>query len=491
MGSRSTFEGAADRVYTAADLHILEEIMVRRARDSFWAFRRFMNPNMKVGWWQQEIAYHLQLFYEDLINGNRPHLCIQAPPQHGKSDIIVEFLGWISGKLPDLKQIYGSYSERLGVRANLKLQRMIDSDKYRKIFPGTRLVLPMKNGGGVQDGNFVRSRELLEFPTHSGYFRNTTVRGSVTGESLDLGAIDDPIKGRAEANSPSVRDSSWDWFTDDFFTRFSEKAGLLIILTRWHVDDPVGRLIEVDKGLKLLSYPAIAIEDELHRKKGEALFPEHKSLEFLLERKAVLMADSWESLYQQSPYIRSGGMFPRDLFGFTDRMPPREQITASVRYWDKAGTKEGSGAQTAGVLMHALRDGRYLIEDSHCARFAALERERRIKTIASLDGYHVRVYVEQEPGSGGKESAESTVRNLAGWTVEADRPTGNKELRAEPFAAQVQAGNVFLLAADWNRDYLNELEQFPNGPRKDQVDASSGAFSKLTGGAYDMEALAS
>lgn len=483
MGSQPTF--------SEADLQLLEEMYIRKARESFWAFRRYMNPKMKVGWWQQEVAYHLQLFYEDLVCGKRPHLCIQAPPQHGKSDMIVEFLAWLAGKVPDFKQIYGSYSDRLGIRANLKLQRMLDSTKYRRVFPGTRLVLPMKDGGGVKDGNYVRSRELLEFPNHVGYFRNTTVRGSVTGESLDLGAIDDPIKGRQEANSPSIRDSTWEWFTDDFFTRFSENAGLLIILTRWHVDDPVGRLIEVDKSLKLLSYPAIAIEDEIHRKKGEPLFPEHKSLEFLLERKAVLMADSWESLYQQSPYIRSGGMFPRDCFGIMDYMPPKDQIIGSVRYWDKAGTKEGSGAQTAGVLMHTLKDGRYLIEDSHTARFAALERERRIKTIASLDGYGVRVYVEQEPGSGGKESAESTVRNLAGFIVEADRPTGDKVLRAEPFAAQVQAGNVFLLAGDWNRDYLNELEQFPNGPRKDQVDASSGAFSKLTGGAYDMEALAS
>lgn len=490
MGSRSTFDGA-ERVFTSADLELLEEIQIRKARNSFWEFRRYMNPNMKVGWWQQEVAFHLQLFYEDLVSGKRPRLCIQAPPQHGKSDMIVEFLAWLAGKSPDFKQIYGSYSDRLGVRANLKIQRMLDSPKYRRVFPKTRLVLPMKDGGGARDNNYVRSRELLEFPNHVGYFRNTTVRGSVTGESLDLGAIDDPIKGRQEASSPSIRDSAWEWFTDDFFTRFSENAGLLIILTRWHVDDPVGRLIEVDKGLKLLSYPAIAIEDEIHRKKGDPLFPEHKSLEFLMERKAVLMADSWESLYQQSPYIRSGGMFPRDCFQFVDYMPPRDQIKGSVRYWDKAGTKEGSGAQTAGVLMHALKDGRFLIEDSHCARFAALERERRIKTIASLDGYHVRVYVEQEPGSGGKESAESTVRNLAGWAVEADRPVGNKELRAEPFAAQVQAGNVCLLAADWNRDYLNELEQFPNGPRKDQVDASSGAFAKLTGGAYDMEALVS
>jgi predicted phage terminase large subunit-like protein len=476
--------------FSEADFQLLEELAIRESRGSFWAFRRYMNPKMKVGWWQQEVCYHLQLFYEDLVAGNRPQLVIEAPPQHGKSETIVDFLAWIAGKHPDLKQIYASYSDRLGVRANLKLQRMFDNPRYRRVFPKTRLVLPASRGGSHLDNHHVRSRELLEFVGQTGYFRNTTVRGSVTGEGLDLGAIDDPIKGRQEASSPTTRDSTWEWFTDDFFTRFSEMAALLIILTRWHVDDPVGRLQEVNPTLKTLKYPALAIEDELHRKKGEPLFPEHKSLDFLLKRKEVLLPESWESLYQQSPYIRSGGLFPMDCVGFMDHVPLSE-VVSSVRYWDKAGTKEGAGARTAGVLMHKLRDGRYLVEDSHTKRFGALERERRIKTIASLDGYGVRVFVEQEPGSGGKESAESTVRNLAGWTIEADRPTGNKELRAEPFAAQWQAGNVLLLRGDWNKDYLGELEQFPNGALKDQVDASSGAFMKLTGEIYDIEALAS
>jgi predicted phage terminase large subunit-like protein len=90
-----------------------------------------------------------------------------------------------------------------------------------------------------------------------------------------------------------------------------------------------------------------------------------------------------------------------------------------------------------------------------------------------------KVFVEQEPGSGGKESAEASVRMLAGFSAEADRVSGSKELRADPFAAQWQAGNVRLVAASWNRDYLNEHEHFPSGKYKDQVDASTGAFNKI------------
>ena len=88
--------------------------------------------------------------------------------------------------------------------------------------------------------------------------------------------------------------------------------------------------------------------------------------------------------------------------------------------------------------------------------------------------------IEQEPGSGGKESAETTIRNLAGWRVTADRPTGDKVVRAEPYAAQVQGGNVLLVRGAWNRDFIDEHVSFPVGRAKDQVDAASAAFNLLT-----------
>src|SRR5262249_31984705 len=141
-------------------------------------------------------------------------------------------------------------------------------------------------------------------------FRNTTVEGQITGKGLDIGIVDDPIKGRIEASSKVVRDKIWSWFTDDFFTRFSDSAGLLMIMTRWHVDDPVGRLIERYPEAKILRYPAVAEEDEKNRLKGEALFPQHKSLAFLMERRAVMTQASWESEYQQNPIIAGGGVIP-------------------------------------------------------------------------------------------------------------------------------------------------------------------------------------
>jgi predicted phage terminase large subunit-like protein len=154
-----------------------------------------------------------------------------------------------------------------------------------------------------------------------------------------------------------------------------------------------------------------------------------------------------------------------------------------VRYWDKAGTDDG-GCYTVGVKMGwSASAQRWYV--GHVAReqLSHLGRERLIKSTAQMDGPNVDVYTEQEPGSGGKESAMNTVINLAGFAVHVDRVSGDKYSRAKPYSAQCEAMNVSLVEGAWNQAYIDELHNFdPNrGCFKDQVDASSGAFNKLNG----------
>jgi len=467
--------------FTQDDLELIDMLAAMEARESFWAFRQYMRPTMMKGWWVRDVAHQLQAFYDELMAGTAPIMILQAPPQHGKSWAINDFICWVLGRNPELKQIFASFSERLGVRANLYIQRVLDSDKYKRVFPDTRL-----NSSNVvtKSGQYLRNREMLEVVGHEGSFRNTTVQGPVTGEGLDLGYIDDPIKGRAEANSRAKRDKTWDWLTDDFYSRFSEMAGLIMILTRWHIDDPAGRLQIEFPNVRVLRYPAIAEKNEIgedgrvRRRKGEALFPEVKSIDFLLRRKKLYTAASWASVYQQNPIVQGGEMFPVENFTIVPMLPSGTKRVKSVRYWDKAGTRDG-GKFSAGVLMTLLSDGRFLVENVVRGQWGALDREVKIKTAAHNDGENVSVWVEQEPGSGGKESAERTVLMLSGFKAAADRVTGDKETRAEPYAAQVQGGNVLLLSGDWNKAFKEEHEYFPNGPYKDQVDAAGGAFAKL------------
>jgi len=176
--------------------------------------------------------------------------------------------------------------------------------------------------------------------------------------------------------------------------------------------------------------------------------------------------------------LPEGEMFKRAWFTIIE-IPELPRSLTCVRYWDKAGTEGGRGARTAGILMAKDEQGLFYVLDALCGRWSALEREQIIREAAKSDGQDVAIWVEQEPGSGGKESAEATIRNLAGFVVQAEPVTGDKVSRARPFAAQAEAGNVKILRGSWNHDYLSELCAFPLGALKDQVDASSGAFNKL------------
>lgn len=482
---------------TDEDYERYEEALAIQARESFWAFRQYMDPNFTRGWFPSDLSIHLQQFYEDYVAGKRPKLIIEAPPQHGKSRGLQDFIAWLAGKVPDSRVIYASFSDDLGTGTNMFLQRVFDDrTKFGRVFPETMISTTNTVTAVAGASKFLRNSSLLEYVGKKGSFRNTTVNGQINGKGLEIGIIDDPIKGRAEAQSKTVRDKTWLWLSDDFFSRFSEYAGMIILATRWHVDDPTGRFLLQFPDAKVLKYPAEyrkpkrkpdgtlvyrnAVKDP--RKVGDPLFPEFKSKEFLMERKKNSTQASWESLYQQSPIVTGGGMFPIDRLFYAPNSPTPEMVKKSVRYWDKAGTA-GGGAYTAGVLMHLLVDGRFIVTDVRRAQLNAWDRESLIKATAQMDDAvwgRVNVWIEQEPGSGGLESADRTIANLAGHAVQKDKVTGSKELRAEPYAAQWQAGNIILLASTkWNADFVDEHETFPNGTYVDQVDASAGAFAKL------------
>jgi predicted phage terminase large subunit-like protein len=199
-----------------------------------------------------------------------------------------------------------------------------------------------------------------------------------------------------------------------------------------------------------------------------------------MERKKAMTRGGWESEYQQNPIISGGGDIPIEKLRVLPNFD-RKHIKRSCRYVDKAGTQDG-GAFTAAVVMHQMHNGSYVISHVARGRWGALQREEKIKALVGADARvfpNLEVVIEQEPGSGGKESVENTIRNLAGHRVYADKVTGSKELRAEPFVAQVQGGNVWLVAGSWVNDFVDECECWPAGAHKDQVDAAAGAFNRL------------
>lgn len=181
----------------------------------------------------------------------------------------------------------------------------------------------------------------------------------------------------------------------------------------------------------------------------------------------------------------AGKVFNRAWFEIVDAAPAD---AVRVRAWDKAGTKEQKvapekqkGDQSAGVRQ-CKAGPFYYIEDVVTGRWSSHQRNAVMRQTAELDGYDVQIEVEQEPGSGGKESAELSVQQLAGFIVHVRPSTEDKVTRAYPFAAQCEAGNVKIVRGPWNKAFLDELHNFPDGALDDQVDGASLGFNSLARG---------
>jgi hypothetical protein len=145
------------------------------------------------GWWTQEVAWQLQRFYNEMMAGLRPKLAIEAPPQHGKSWAVTDFIAYVAGKAPDKKTIFGSYSDELGVRTNVDLQRIFMSDKFKRMFPDTRI----SEDNYEASGRWKRNSSLIEYVNHEGSFRNTTIAGQINGMELHLGCDRRPAEGQS------------------------------------------------------------------------------------------------------------------------------------------------------------------------------------------------------------------------------------------------------------------------------------------------------
>jgi predicted phage terminase large subunit-like protein len=383
-----------------------------------------------------------------------------VPPRHGKSEMTtVRYPMFRLEQDPTLKVIIGAYNQTLANKFSRKGRRIAE----------TRLTLST-------DRNAAEDWETRD----GGGLRAVGVGGGITGQGGNLIIIDDPVKNREEAESETYRERVWDWYTDDLYTRLEPNGAIILIMTRWHQDDLAGRILASSDSPNwtVVTLPALAEEnDPLGRNVGEALCPERYDVAALNDISLVL-GRSFHALYQQSPRPKEGYRFKRSWFEVVDVAPVDAQ---RIRYWDKGFTEDG-GAYTAGVLMSKSLSGLYYVENVERGQWSSGPRDEKMKAVAKRDkdAYgRVTIWIEQEPGSTGRDSCDVLIKCLAGYIVYADKVTGDKEFRAEPFEAQAEAGNVKIVRGDWNEALLDELCDFPIGKYKDQVDASSGAFNKL------------
>lgn len=421
-------------------------------------------------------------------------LIINIPPGSTKTiTVSIMFPVWCWAELGHwMRFITAGYSAALSLEAAEMSRDLVRSDKFRSVYPQ----LSVKEDKDTKS-NFKIIKKLQVSPGHipriqkGGNRYSTSVGGTLTGFHGDMLIVDDPIDPNRAASEVQLQNANH-WMERTLSTRKTDKActPIILVMQRLHQDDPTGHWL--DKGGKvkhicipgeIVNYRDKVCPQELiqYYSQDGLMDPKRLSWEVLQELESIYLGQyGYAGQVGQDPVPPGGGMFKVDRLTIIDQLPAEVNFVQKVRYWDKAASEDG-GAYTVGCLMYKTTQNRFIVADIRRGQWSSEVREDIIRDTAEGDGVGVEVVVEQEPGSGGKESAENTVRNLAGYGVYVDRPSGDKVRRADPFSVQVNNGNVQLLRGDWNGKFIDELRFFPFGTYKDQVDASAGAFNRLTG----------
>lgn len=413
------------------------------------------------------LIQHLQ----DVLDGRCDRLMVLMPPGSAKSTYAsVIFPALFLARWPGEPVVGASHTSSLAELLSGRVQALV-----REYSPTLAYQLATE------------AKERWQ-TTRGGEYRAVGVGGPIAGTRALLTVIDDAVKSRADAESSKNRDTIWAWYNADVLARLKPGGRIVVINTRWHPDDLAGRLLDIERDRwTVLSLPALAeADDELGRAEGEPLWADDTygyGSELLAKRAsyeaAGLMSDWW-SLYQQQPRVPGGGLFQVAKVGMTEAI---EATGRTVRAWDLAATVASSGRDpdwTAGVLLTRTPDGRWVVGDVVRLRGNPADVEAAIVATAQRDGRTVKIGLPQDPGQAGVAQVQYLTRQLAGWTVEGGRETGDKTGRAGPVAAQCSVGNVSMLRGAWNRTFLDELASFPSTAHDDQVDALSRAFAMLT-----------
>ena len=459
---------------------ILQESHRRKQRRCFEAFFRAHEPTSGIepytyGKHTTAIIRELDLATKRFAQGKSTYVIINVMQRHGKSDIASRrFPVWFLGNNPDREIILASYNDALATGM---------SRDARTCF---REVAPDLWGLSVSDESSAVSRWHVQ--EHHGCLYATGLGGTITGRGAHALIIDDYLKGREEAESRTIRDKTWDSFTHDLLSRLAPTGHFVIIVaTRWHEDDLVGRIIrkntptapEYDPKFptfKIVRFPAQ--DDE-----GNWLFPERVEVSWYESQKAQLGTYGWNSLGQQNPQPRIGNLLhaerrvilPDDEFF-------RVAEAAGARFqwgWDLASTaKEVARADpdySAGVLAAYSNkggSGKLFVCDMEMGQWRGTTRNERIRKAAErwVDRSQV-VYVECIAGY--LDAYDEVRTQLAGrFAVRKFVPVHDKVARASVLEPVMETGDVYVRQGTWNAAWEEQMIAFPGGTHDDVVDGT-------------------
>lgn len=419
------------------------------AHHNLLAFAIANYKGFKVGDHITILVKHL----EAVERGEIKRLIITMPPRYCKSLLCTQlFPPWYLGRNPRKQIITATYSDELARDFGRKVRNTFNTPEYKASFD-VRL---------AQD-----SASINKFNTdQDGVYVATGVGGAITGRGADLFLIDDPIKGREEADSEVIRNKIWDWYVSVARTRLMPNGAIVVIQTRWHKDDLVGRLLKnKHEEWVVVNLPAI-------NEKGEALWPQMWSLEELRKTQRAIGGREWSCLYQGEPRDPENQIFHQEMFRYYEQLPTGDNpIIMTV---DPAFTQNASSDYSCIMLTLKHKDKTYVLEYSN----KKLTPDQLITEI-------IRLYKKWRPHYVGIESYAA--QNVIGFYLQEKmiaeglqfswqqiKQTGNKTQKIKRLEPYFRNGQIFIKKE--HTDLEDQLIEFPQGDHDDIIDALQMSF---------------
>jgi predicted phage terminase large subunit-like protein len=483
-----------------------DDVAAELARRKLMRFTQYTKPDYDTNWHHITICEQLDRF----LAGEIKRLMIFTHPRAGKSELVSRRLpAFALGRDPDLTIITASYGAGLARRMNRDVQRIIDTEEYRRLFPKTQL-----NGANVRtvsQGSWLRNSDMFEVVGHKGFYMSVGVGGSLTGSGGQILVIDDPVKNRKEANSATFRESVWEWYTSTFYTRLAPGGGILLTLTRWHEDDLAGRLLEAMKSdpdadqWEIINLPALSEEPippyDQRKQAGVPLWVNRWDDKEMRKKRAVVGERDWASLYQQRPAPDAGDILKRQWWRYwkpkgsnlgpvtvrmddgavmeVDAVELPVEFDDMLQSWDCTFKDTTTSDFVAGQVWGRKGANKYMVDYS-------LERWDIIKTMAGIELWDLKwpkaVAKIIEDKANGPAVIQLLRNKIAGLI--AVNPEGGKISRAYAASPEVEAGNVYLphpALYPWVNKFITNCASFPNAAHDDDVDTFSQAIIRWQG----------
>ena len=438
-----------------------------QAQNNLIDFAIATDPNYQDTWFHETLAKTLQSSIEKVENGEDVRIIITTPPRNGKTEISTKkFPAFVLGKHPEWPIIVTSYSSELAVDFGFATRDIMQSASYQKIFTSRLRPDAKAKGKWLTDKN--------------GGYTAAGAGGSITGKGFKIGVIDDPFKNREEAASKTIRDSRWDWYRSTFYTRQEGATAIIVIMTRWHTDDLVGRLLKKQKEDEengeenydkwhLIEFPAIAIRDETFRDKGEALWPEKYPIEKLKKIETALGPYEFAALYQCNPITAENQEFKetwikRKPWSEVELMNTRKFVTIDPGGKDIENDFTGITRNYVDQLNNwYIKSMRVHIDSMELINIIFKLHEEGMEKI----GIEETVYLKAvKPFF----EIECRKRNKFPNVIPLKIHGRNKEVRIRGLIPRYSSGSIYHIEGEC-KDLEDEMVVFPKGANDDTIDS--------------------